>query len=56
MALILVAFLPRALVGFGSYNSLSLTAPFGDSIAVPLNTGIKEYSKKAFKNKPNTKK
>ena len=50
MALTLEASLPRALVRFVSQHPLSLTAPFGDSIAIPLNKGIKEVSKKAFNN------
>ena len=46
MAITLVALLPRALVGFAGLHPLSLTAPFGDSIAIPPNTGIIEDSRK----------
>ena len=47
MALLLVAFLPRALVGFVSPHPLSLTAPltFGNSISISPNTGIKDLQK-----------
>ena len=57
-SLTLESFLPRVLVGFVSQHPLSLTALFGDSIAIPPNTEIKEYLKKAFNNQntKNTKK
>ena len=49
MALTLVTFLRRVLVGFVNQHLLSLTALFGDSIAIPPNAEIKDL-RKAFNN------